>query len=122
IFGTAVSLAEPANPPHPTGLPAVKVQEQAPAKIGGKPSDPCVSVDIAGRRAGAADCAARKLQDAAKAAQEKAQGQKTPDIPTATSPDTKIGVANDAATRQRLGDSFGKSVVPQRPTRVAPAH
>jgi hypothetical protein len=90
--------------------------------IGGKPSDPCVAVDAAGRHAGDADCAAQKLQDAAKAAQEHTgQGRDTANIPGATSHDTRIGVANQTATKQRLGNNFGKSVLPQRPNVPPPA-
>jgi hypothetical protein len=101
---------------QPLALPTMKVEGKAEPRIGGKTHDPCVAVDIAGHKAGDTDCAAQKLQDAAKAAQDRAKDQPVPNVVTATSPDTKIGVANEAATKQRLGDNFGKSVLPQRPT------
>jgi hypothetical protein len=34
---------------------------------------------------------------------------------TATSPAPAVGTYNQAATRQRLGTSFGRSAIPQRP-------
>lgn len=101
-------------------LPTLKVEGRA--TIGGKPADPCVGVDVAGRKAGSEDCAAQKLQDAAKAAQDHTdQGRDTANLPTATSHDTYIGVANQTATKQRLGNNFGKSVLPQRPNTPPPA-
>ncbi len=101
-------------------LPAMRVEGKAEPRIGGHNTAPCAAADTAGRKAGDTDCAARKLQDAAKAAQDRAKDQPIPNVPTATSPDTQIGVANEAATKQRLGDSFGKSVLPQRPTPPPP--
>jgi hypothetical protein len=112
IVPTAASYAQGINQ---LDLPPLKVEGKAPIKIGGTKSDPCVGVDIAGHKAGDATCAAQKLQDAAKQAQDRAKDQPVANTPTATSPDTQIGVANQAATKQRLGDNFGKSVLPQRP-------
>jgi len=93
-------------------LPPLKVEGSAPVRIGGASAkDRCAS--------GKADCTAQKLQDAAQAAQDRAGNQ--PSSPSASSPDTRIGVANQTATRQRLGSNFGKSVQPQRPVPVPPA-
>jgi hypothetical protein len=105
-------------------LPAMKVEGRA--TIGGptaskNAADPCVGVDVAGRKAGSEACAAQKLQDAAKAAQEHTgQGRDTADIPAAAAHDTKIGLASQTATKQRLGNNFGKSVLPQRPNAPPP--
>jgi hypothetical protein len=117
IVLTAASYAQST---HQIDLPPMTVEGKAPATIGGAKSDPCVAVDIAGHKAGDADCAAQKLQDAARQAQDRAKDQPVPNVASATSPDTQIGVANQAATKQRLGDNFGKSVLPQRPTPPPP--
>ncbi len=37
------------------------------------------------------------------------------DTLTANSPSNAVGTYNQAATKERLGDAFGHSVVPQRP-------
>lgn len=119
IVGTIASRAQ-SSPPNHVDLPPLTVEARP--LIGVKPADPCVAVDAAARRAGDAGCAAQKLQDAATAAQDHAgQGRDTADIPGATSRDTRIGVANQAATKQRLGNNFGKSVLPQRSTIAPPA-
>ena len=34
------------------------------------------------------------------------------------SPSNQVGTANDAAARERMGNAFGTSPVPQRPARV----
>jgi hypothetical protein len=115
---TAASYAQGTNQ---IDLPPMKVEGKAPTTIGGAKSDSCVAVDIAGHKAGDAECAAQKLQDAARQAQDRAKDQPVPSVASATSPDTEIGVANQAATKQRLGDNFGKSVLPQRPTAPPPA-
>src|ERR1700761_4147588 len=88
-------LAQSASGPSNLELPPARVQAPVAPRIGGDPkTDPCVAVDIAGRRAGDADCAAQRLQDAAKAAQDRAKNQPVPNIPSADAPDTEIGVAN----------------------------
>ncbi len=102
------------------GVPA-----KPPAIIGGdapRPTGdgPCVTVDIGGYRAGHLDCASRRLEAAARVAQAQARaGIETPVI-DATSPDVRTGVANQTATRQRMGNTFGTSVYPQRPDRPPP--
>ena len=117
--------AQPVAADHHVDLPPMKV-EAGPLiggpTVGNKSADPCVAVDVAGRKAGTQECAAQKLQDAATSAQNHTdQGRDTANLPTATSHDTKIGVANQTATKQRLGSNFGKSVLPQRPNIPPPA-
>lgn len=86
-------------------------------RIGGPAPGPCVTVDIAGHRAGHLECATDRLQAAADTAQ--AQTRSAIDTPVigAGSPDVQTGVANQTATRQRMGNTFGTSVHPQRPNR-----
>ncbi|WP_191225160.1 hypothetical protein [Edaphosphingomonas haloaromaticamans] len=38
-------------------------------------------------------------------------------VPEAGSPDVQVGVANQTATRLRMGDALGRSVNPERPNR-----
>lgn len=90
-----------------------------PRTIGGRAShstaDLCVEVDIAGYRAGHIDCATLRLQQATGDAQARAPNAETFDVPTARSADVVTGVANQTATRQRMGNQFGVGVRPQRP-------
>jgi hypothetical protein len=60
-------------------------------------------------------CAAQALQAAARLAQARAANAGDPDVPGATSADVVTGVANQTATRQRMGNQFGVGVRPQRP-------
>lgn len=103
-------------------LPPVTVEAEpstsAPStRIGGPAPGPCVIVDIAGHRAGHLDCATDRLQAAADTAQAQTRaGIDTPVI-GAGSPDIQTGVANQSATRLRMGNALGNSVHPQRPNR-----
>jgi hypothetical protein len=81
----------------------------------------CVTVDIAGEKVGHLDCASRKLEAAAHTAQALARATIDMAVIDATSPDVRTGVANQTATRQRMGNMFGTSVHPQRPYRTPPA-
>lgn len=94
-------------------------QDAETGRIGGKPA-PCVVVDVAGERVGHLDCASQKLEQAARIAQAQTRGAIDTPVPRATSADVVTGVANQAATRQRMGNAFGVSVHPQRPNRVPP--
>ncbi|WP_333837447.1 hypothetical protein [Novosphingobium sp.] len=82
---------------------------------------PCVTVEIGGYRAGHLDCASRRLEEAARAAQAQARAAIDAPVIDATSADVRTGVANQTATRQRMGNTFGTSVYPQRPNTVPPA-
>jgi hypothetical protein len=97
---------------------AASAQPPTPPRIGGAAPGPCVTVEIAGDRAGHLDCASERLQEAARTAQAQARTQIG--VPDATSPDVATGVASQTATRQRMGSAFGVSVQPQRPNRPPP--
>lgn len=102
-------------------LPPVRVESEAPRTIGGKPADaPCVIVDIAGHRAGHLDCASQRLQEAANIAQGQARAGIDAPVPKAGSPDVQLGVANQTATRLRMGNALGRSVHPERPASRPP--
>lgn len=75
----------------------------------------CVAVEDPEQRATHLDCAARRLQRAARAAQTQARAALDTPVTGAGSSDIHTGVASQSATRQRLGSSFGTSVRPQRP-------
>lgn len=77
----------------------------------------CVAVEGDDVDAPPLDCASRRLQAAARAAQKRARTPIDIDVPGATAADIRNGVANQAATRQRLGNAFSRSVHPQRPNR-----
>lgn len=75
---------------------------------------PCIEVQVNGERIPAWDCLQRKLGPASKAA-------KSPALPEAErlmrQPGNQLMQYNLEGTRQRMGDAFGRSVVPQRPAR-----
>ncbi|ALN57683.1 hypothetical protein GLE_2334 [Lysobacter enzymogenes] len=78
---------------------------------------PCVQVRIGHDEAGRWDCVNAAI---------KTEVGKTAPVSAADSPGERLapigqGLAVPAATRQRLGDQYGKSIVPQRPERVFPA-
>lgn len=79
-----------------------------------KDAAPCIEVQVNGERIPAWDCLQRKLAPASKAA-------KSPALPEAErlmrQPGNQLMQYNLEGTRQRMGDAFGRSVVPQRPAR-----
>ena len=86
---------------------------------------PCVEVQIGQDTASHMNC----VNEALKRAVEREHNAPLPQAPiTAQSASNKVGVYNDAAARQMMGNSFGVSSVPQRPKvtfsnpLVPPAH
>src|SRR5262245_3291005 len=79
------------------------------------PSPPgrnCVDVQIGDDRTPYLNC----LNDEMKKSVERERGTARPAAPlSATSPSNQIGTFNEAAARQRMGNAFGVSPVPQRP-------
>ncbi|PZT00232.1 hypothetical protein A7X87_18440 [Stenotrophomonas maltophilia] len=75
---------------------------------------PCIEVLVNGERIPAWDCLQRKLAPATKPAKSAA-------LPEAErlmqQPGNQLMQYNLEGTRQRMGDAFGRSVVPQRPAR-----
>ncbi|WP_170935486.1 hypothetical protein [Sphingopyxis indica] len=100
---------------------AATAEIQDPVRIGGDTTpQPCVQVDVGGYRAGHLDCASQRLEAAARIAQAQARSAIETPVIDATSPDVQTGVANQTATRLRMGNALGNSVHPQRPNRPAP--
>lgn len=104
-------------------LPATVTAARAdpPPRIGGTPPPAgCGTVEIEGQVARGPACAGRRFEEAARAAQAQARGPVAAPVIDAASPDVRTGVANQTATRQRMGNTFGTSVHPQRPNRPPP--
>jgi len=85
---------------------------------------PCVEVQIGQDTASHMNC----VNEALKRAVEREHNTPLPQAPiTAQSASNAVGVYNDAAARQMMGNAFGVSAVPQRPknsfpTPLVPAH
>lgn len=78
----------------------------------------CVVVDVAGERAGVLDCTNRDLDAAARLGRAKA-AIVAPRLPhDVRSNPHALGLANTAATRNRLGNQWGKGT---RPLPVSPS-
>lgn len=74
---------------------------------------PCVQVRIGNDEAGRWSC----LNQALKAEVDKVAPVIADEAPGERIAPIGLGLATPAATRQRLGDQYGRSVVPQRPAR-----
>jgi hypothetical protein len=73
---------------------------------------PCVEVQIGQDRDSRMNC----LNEEMRRAVEREHNTPTPEAPVnAQSASNKVGVYNDAAARQMMGNSFGVSSQPQRP-------
>lgn len=76
----------------------------------------CVDVEVNGERVHDYDCLSRQLTPSgtvsptAQLRSEEIAGR----------PSNALGLANTEATRQRMGNNFGKSTLPQRPPQVSP--
>jgi hypothetical protein len=91
----------------PLSLP-LKAEE----KSGQAKDMPCVEVQIGQDRASQMNC----LNQAMQRAVEREHNTPIPEAPiTAQSASNKVGVYNDAAARQMMGNAFGISAQPQRP-------
>lgn len=77
---------------------------------------PCVQVRIGFDEAGRWDC----INAAIKSEVDKAAPMNAADSPGERLAPIGQGLAVPAATRQRLGDQYGRSVAPQRPERSFP--
>jgi hypothetical protein len=105
--GSAAHAQEAAPPP----VSEVTVK---PPRIGGATptSQGCAAAAGAATTAG---CAALRLGQAAKAAQDRAKDDPSLGVPGARSPDPALGVTTPGAVSQQFGPNFGKSVTPYRP-------
>ena len=125
LVAATLAMAQAASAQSDTQAPTQSGQSGPPptatapaGTIGGPPpvaAEMCVEVDIAGYKAGHLDCATQRLRAATREAQERAPNAESFDVPSARSADVVTGVANQTATRQRMGNQFGVGVRPQRP-------
>jgi hypothetical protein len=74
---------------------------------------PCVEVRIGQDSAGRLDCLNRALR-----AEVDEVSPASIDSPAAGAPADHLGQPTPAAVKQRMGNAYGRSVVPQRPPRV----
>ncbi|MGO1072793.1 hypothetical protein [Lysobacter sp. CA199] len=105
VLAASLACAATAVPAQPRVLPASK---PAPP--------PCVQVRIGQDQAGRWDC----INDAFKAEVDKTAQVTADEPPGERVVPIEQGLAVPAATRQRLGNQYGKSVTPQRPERSFP--
>lgn len=81
----------------------------------------CVGVTIGGQAVPGIDCLNARLKSMVAAERRQAaQIDLLLGAPEHQAP-TQEGVFNEAATAERLGDAFGRSVFPQRPVRSFPS-
>ncbi|SNT29587.1 hypothetical protein [Sphingopyxis indica] len=120
VAGETSDAREPDIVLPPVTVEAGPVTSAPATRIGGPPPGPCVTVDIAGHRAGHLECATDRLQAAAETAQAQTRSAIETPVIGAGSPDIQTGVANQTATRLRMGNTLGHSVHPQRPNRPVP--
>ena len=93
--------------PHPA--PAAPPAQAPPA---------CIDVEVNGQRVPSYECMSARLAPTAdRTAPPAAQ---LASERTATRPSNEIGLFNQAATHQRMGNTFGSSVHPQRPSTPPP--
>ena len=79
------------------------------------PAQPCVDVQIGNDRSAYLNC----LNDVMARSVEHEHATPQPTAPVDVhSSSTQVGTFNEAAARQRMGNAFGVSPVPQRPTRI----
>ena len=84
----------------------------ASAAPGTAPTSTCVDVQIGDDRTPYLNCLNEELQKSVK----RERGTPQPAAPlSATSSSNQIGTFNEAAARQRMGNAFGVSPIPQRP-------
>jgi hypothetical protein len=79
----------------------------------------CVEVEVNGQRAPSFACLTQKLTPSASAT-----NARTPSLASeavVNRPSNQLGLFNLAATGHRMGNTYGTSVRPQRPTPTAPA-
>jgi len=88
-----------------------------------KPSDSgkgCVEVELQGKREQSISCLNEKLQPPANTTDRRPPTLSGAEE-TIQRPSNQLGLYNRAALEHRMGNAFGKSLVPQRPSTPPPA-
>lgn len=104
-------------------LSAASAAAQQQAPVADAPKAPvigktCVTVEIAGTRAGELDCATLRIEAAARLARAQAETIRTLSTTRAGSPDVRVGVSSLSGTRLRMGGNLGSSARPSRPVPI----
>lgn len=101
------AIASQAPAQQPIALPPLHVQ--APD------TDSCVDVEVGGAKSLSFDCLNRQLHNPAGTDDSKAPDIAAKDVTGSGAP-TTAGTFSYTGTAIRMGDAFGKSAIPQRPT------
>lgn len=100
-----------------TGTPAMAGQDDKP-----QPPAPsaalCVVVEVGGTRSGDLECAAQRVEQAARIARAQADAIRNLSVVRAGSSDVRVGISSLSGTRLRMGGNLGVSVRPARPAAV----
>jgi len=97
---------------------SARAAESVPAQAKTEPN--CIEVEVNGQRTPAYDCLTEKLSTTAASANRGRPDPRLKSEQIATRPANEIALFNRAATSQRMGNTFGESVHPQRPPVAAP--
>lgn len=106
-FSGHVAQAQQASAPRPEREPLPNLLATS-----------CVDVEVNGERIRDYDCLGKLLTPRQDNAVRPPAQLRSEEI--AGRPATALGLAHREATRQRMGNTFGKSTLPQRPPPVAP--
>lgn len=98
-------------------VPAVASELEAPQHAESLPT--CIEVEVDGVRAPSYACLSERLRPAAPQSAPRETGIASEAV--LQRPGNQLGVFNRAATANRMGNTFGTSVYPQRPPVVTPA-
>ncbi|WP_407352050.1 hypothetical protein [Luteimonas sp. R10] len=82
------------------------------------PERGCIDIEVNGQQVRDYDCLGKLLMPSADSASRPPAQLRSEEI--AGRPPTALGLANPEATRQRMGNTFGKSTLPQRPPQPPP--
>ena len=92
-----------------------------PAPATGEAAPSCVEVEVDGVRAPSYACLTQKLSPAMGSAGRLPPTEGVASEAITQRPSNQLGLFNRAATSNRMGNTFGTSVYPQRPPSQAPA-
>jgi hypothetical protein len=98
IIGTPAMAGQDDKPQPPTSSAAL-----------------CVVVEVGGTRSGDLECAAQRVEQAARIARAQADAIRNLSVVRPGSSDVRVGVSSLSGTRLRMGGNLGVSVRPARP-------
>jgi hypothetical protein len=80
--------------------------------------DSCIDVEVDGYRTPSYDCLSKQMAPVQTGGPRQDPGQASGWV--ANAPSNQVGLFNQASTSNRMGNTFGTSVYPQRPAPAAP--